>query len=160
MAADVAVGDAVAIVTECGASSDIRQLVINKLEVNGGLIVKGDQYNVGQAGAVGPGARASDMTLVQGSSSISSSDDLSALAGELGELRTALRDVSTDPEHDVAMGIVAQAELKAKNGDDAGVANELSALKRLGQAGHWVLTAAAGIGTGLATAAIQSALGL
>ena len=153
----VRVDDAVEVLDRCGTPERWRNLVIEKLEINGGLVVGGDQYNVGQAGAVGPGARAQHMTFVQASNPAT---DTAVLADELERLRAHLRTLVETPEHDAALGLVAQAELRAKEGDADGAMEQLSAFKRLGSAGRWVLAAATTIGTTVAAAAIKGALGI
>ncbi|MGI9099449.1 MAG: hypothetical protein ACR2H2_13340 [Solirubrobacteraceae bacterium] len=143
-----------------GTSPEIRRLVIEKIEINGGLVVGGDQYNVGQAGAVGPRASARDMTFVQGASSVPPMNDPAVLGAELERLRTHLQADADGSEHDAALKIVAQAELKAKDGDGQAAVEQLSALRRLGNAGRWALTATTTIGTTVAAAALKDALGL
>ena len=148
--------DAIDVLDRCGAPERWRTLVIEKLEINGGLAVGGDQYNVGQAGAVGPGARAHDMTFVYSNTAI----DTAALGDELARLRAYLRAQAETPEQDAALGVVAHAELKAKEGDADGAIEQLSAFRRLGDAGRWVLEAATTIGTTVAAAALKGALGV
>jgi hypothetical protein len=138
-----------------------RKLVTQKIEIiNIGGVVGGDQYNVGQAAAVGPGAKAQNTTLVQGASSISAVNDPAALASDLERLRLELKQAAQSTEHDAALGILADAELTAKAGDADAAVKKLSALGYLASAGHWVLNTAATIGTTVAEAAVKSALGL
>jgi hypothetical protein len=118
------------------------------------------EYHVGQAAAVGPNAHAHDMIFTQEIGVATSIPDPVILAAELERLRLYLRSRATEPEHDAALGILAQAELKAKDGDGEGAAKELAALKRLRSAGRWVFTTATAIGTGVAAAVLKNALGL
>ena len=114
----------------------------------------GDCYTVGQAGAVGPGAHAHDLTFNQLWSQSVQFIDLQALATELSILRPHLRQEAVKPEHDVAIGAVANAEMAAKEGDGP------KTLEWLGKAGEWALDNAAKIDVEVATAALKTALGL
>ena len=124
------------------------------MNFRGGMQIVGDTYNAGQVGAQGPGAHAHDMTFNQLWSQSGRSIDLQALAGELSTLRQHLRQEAVEPEHDVAIGAVANAEVAAKEG------NGPKTLEWLGKAGNWTLDNAAKIGVGVATAALKTALGL
>lgn len=116
---------------------------------------QGDIYHIpGQAGAIGPGAHAHDMTFNQLWNQSSHSMDLQALATELAMLRQHLRRVAVEPNHDVAIGAVAEAEMAAKAGNGPKV------LEWLSKAGQWVLDNAEKIGVGVATAALKTAFGL
>jgi len=114
----------------------------------------GDKYIAGQVGAQGPGAHAHDMTFNQLWSQSGQSIDLQALAIELSTLRPHLRQEAVEPEHDVAVGAVANAEVAAKEG------NGPKTLEFLSKAGQWTLDNATKIGVGIATAALKTALGL
>jgi len=107
-----------------------------------------DTYNIsGQAGAVGPGAHAHDMTFQQNQAG---GLDLPKLAEELGRLRKAMKDSATGtPEQDKA---VADAEDAATKGD------EPTTLRYLKSAGTWTLGFAQKIGVGLAVEAIKKAM--
>jgi uncharacterized protein YjbI with pentapeptide repeats len=130
-----------------------RLLGSGHTNVYGDLTV-GDKYIAGQVGAQGPSAHAHDMTFNQLWSQSGRSIDLQALAAELSTLRRHLRQEAVEPEHDVAVGVVANAEVAAKEG------NGPKALEWLGKAGKWTLDNAVKIGVGVATAAIKTALGL
>ena len=119
-----------------------------------GDITMGDEYNVGQAGAVGPNAYAENMSFQQIGGNIERSMDLAALAGELATLRQAMKREATEPEHDAAVGEVAKAEQAAKAQDSSKVAESLKA------AGKWALDAATKVGTTLAAEALKESLGL
>jgi hypothetical protein len=111
-----------------------------------------DIYNIRQAAAVGPGARADNVTINQFSFE---SADARQLAEELATLRAELRRRSTsEAEHDLAIGEVASAEIAAGNGDMR------SARAHLARAGRWALDVATSIGTTLASAAIKAAMGI
>jgi hypothetical protein len=120
----------------------------------GGEHTRGDKYIAGQVGAQGPGAHAHDMTFNQLWSQSGHSIDLQALAMELTTLRRHLRQEAVEPEHDIAIGAVANAEVAAKEG------NGPRTLEWLGKAGKWTLDNAVKIGVGVATAALKTALGL
>ena len=107
-----------------------------------------DIYNVEQAGAVGPNARANNVTMNQFSA------DAQPLISELAILRAELKKRSTSAEHDLVIGELAHAELAAGNGDQPSVR------KHLARAGKWALDVATSIGTTLASAAIKAAMGI
>ncbi len=110
-----------------------------------------DIYNVGQAAAVGPGARADYPTMIQFSIE---GADAQQLVSELAILRAELKKRSTNAEHDLVIGEVAYAELAVGKGDTPSVR------KHLAQAGKWALDVATSIGTTLASAAIKAAMGI
>jgi hypothetical protein len=111
-----------------------------------------DTYNVQGAAAVGPGATAKDVTINQMWQTLEN-NDTERLANELDILRAKLKDCATDPEHDLAIGEVASAQIAAKGGDGP------SAMKHLARAGTWALDTATTIGTTLAAAALKAAMG-
>jgi hypothetical protein len=117
-------------------------------------LVMGDEYTVGQAGVVGPGGHAHDMTFNQIWNQAGSDIDLSVLASELSELRARLKEEAMDPDHDIAVGEVASAERAAREGDGPTV------LEHLAKAGQWALDVATRIGVPVAVAALKTALGL
>ncbi len=117
-------------------------------------LTMGDNYKVGQAMAVGPGAQASHGTFRQVWNDVSGKIDLAQLAAELATLRTALRAEPTSAEQDVAIGAIAQAETAAIARDGPG------ALAHLRTASKWVLGVAEKIGVGVAAGAIKTAFGL
>jgi hypothetical protein len=121
---------------------------------NIGEWIMGDKYTVGQAGAVGLSSHAHDMTFNQIWNHASSSIDLSILANELTQLRTKLKEQSTEPEHDVAVGEIACAEVAANKGDGPTV------MKHLAKAGKWALDVATKIGIPVAAEALKKAIGL
>lgn len=82
----------------------------------------GDQYNVGQAGAVGPNAHAHDMTFNQIGGNIERRMELSALASELMTLREAMSREAQETGHYIVLGEVAKAEEAAKANDSSKVA--------------------------------------
>jgi hypothetical protein len=121
-------------------------------DINIGGKTMGDKYEVGQAGAVGPNAHAHDMTFQQ----IWSQSDihLPTLAAELSQLRSAMRQEVNTPEHDIAIGQIAEAEAAAANGDGP------KALEHLKKSGKWAFDVATKIGVGVATAALKTSLGI
>lgn len=125
-----------------------------KVHHDKGDIVMGDKYEIGQAGAVGPGAHAHDMTFNQIWNQVGGDIDLPHLAEELVALRQEMKKEATEPEHDIAIGAIATAEQMAKTGDGP------KTLATLKTAGKWALGVAEKIGVGLAVAAIKSSLGM
>jgi len=111
---------------------------------------KGDTFNIhGQAGAVGPGARAERNTFQQ----IQAGIDLPKLAEELGRLRNAMKDeASGTREQDKAIGVVADAEEAAAKGDGP------AALQYLMSAGKWTFGIAEKIGVAVAIEALKRAM--
>jgi hypothetical protein len=114
----------------------------------------GDQYKAGQAGAMGPGAYAHDMTFNRVWNENKDNIDMPALAAQLSTLRLKLKDEATGPEHYSSMGAVASAETCAKKGDGE------DALEHLAKAGKWALGIAEKIGVPVATEALKKAIGL
>jgi hypothetical protein len=134
---------------------DIRKNILHKVEKYLGsraTIIMGDQYIVGQAGAVGPGAHAQNMTFTQIGSQIERSIDLSQLADELSKLHQAMKEEATEADHDIAVGDVAKAEQAAKAKEAPKVAEYLKS------AGKWALDVATKIGTPLAIEALKQAI--
>ena len=120
----------------------------------GGVYMSNDRYEIGQAGAVGPGAHAKNMTFNQIWNKSSAGIDVQQLARELASLREALGKKATDADHFVALGSLAAAEKAAQSGDGP------KALEHLKSAGVWVWDVGTKIGIGVATAAAKSALGI
>jgi len=114
----------------------------------------GDNYSAGQAGAMGPGAIASDMTFQQIWNQVQGSVDLPQLARELATLQAALCSEAKEPDHDMAIGAIAAASTAAKQGNGA------KALEYLKKAGTWALDVATKIGTDIAAAALKSSMGI
>lgn len=120
----------------------------------GGVYMSNDRYEIGQAGAVGPGAHAENMVFNQIWNKSAQQIDLQQLALELTSLREALSKEASKQDHYIALGSVAAAEKAAQNGDGP------KALEHLKTAGAWVWDVGTKIGIGVATAAAKSALGL
>lgn len=116
--------------------------------------IMGDQYNIGQAGAVGPNAHAHDMTFNQIGSQIETSMDLSQLADALSNLRKAMSQEANEAEHHIAIGEIAKAEQAARAKDSSKVAEYLRS------AGKWAFDFASKIGASLAAEAIKIAMGM
>lgn len=114
----------------------------------------GDNYhNTGQAGAIGRASHAEKM-IFQQAVLPAQQIDLGALARELIELRKAMRDQASDPDHDIAIGKIAAAQQAAESGDSSG------AIEHLKAAGKWALDVSTKIGGDVAAAALKVALGL
>jgi len=111
-----------------------------------------DQYNVGQAGAVGPGSHAHDMTFNQIWQKLGSEIPLAQLPSQLSALRHEMKKAATEPDQDIAVAEVAKAEIAAKAGDGPTV------LKALKSAGNWALEIAKKIGVELAAKLIMAAI--
>lgn len=139
--------------TRSSVNVTVSPNIVNVANANGGIGVSGDHYEVGQAGAVGAGATAHGMQFTQFWNKISPDTDLSVLATELTTLRGAMRERAIEPGHDLSLAEVTQAQLAAADGDGP------RALSHLARAGKWALGIASAIGTGVAAAAIKSALG-
>lgn len=122
-----------------------------------GEIKVGDNYQAGQAGAMGPQAHAENMSFNQRSQQAQDSIDLPTLANELAKLRAAIKSDASAPDAaatDVAAGTLAQAEQAAKGGDRQKVFEQLK------QVGKWVLDVGTKIGAEVAVKAIESAIGV
>jgi hypothetical protein len=113
----------------------------------------GDTYNVQGAGAVGPHANVSHVTITQSWQSLEN-QDTRLLARELAVLRAELKVRATSAEQDLATGEVASAQLAAEKGDGP------SAMAHLARVGRWALDVATTIGTTVASAAIKAAMGI
>jgi hypothetical protein len=100
------------------------------------------------------------MTFVQTWNQMAGDISLPELASELDTLRQHLRGTASDPEHDVAIAALAEAEIAAKEGDGPKALERLSALRRVGGAAKWAVGAATSIGTAVAAQALKTALGL
>jgi hypothetical protein len=79
---------------------------------------------------------------------------LQCLSEELQRLRSALKQHSEQPAHDLEIGAIAEAEIHASKSDGPLV------LKALAKTGKWSLSIAEKIGVGVAVTAIKSSLGL
>ena len=116
---------------DAGAQAEIERLAERHLR-GSGLVVHAtslevnmrDSYHVGQAGAVGPGANASDMTFHQTLNQTPL--ELEALAKELRDLADHLRKEAKTPEDQETIGTVLAAQLAAEQGDGPKAAAYLS----------------------------------
>ena len=114
----------------------------------------GDTYSAGQAGAIGPGATASQLTFQQVWAQLQGSTSVEELAKQLGALRMAMRSAASEPEHELSIGAVAAAEAAAKAGDG------VRTLEYLKKAGNWALDVATKIEVNIASSALKGSLGL
>jgi hypothetical protein len=128
-------------------TASVQQFFVERMHM-------GDNYSAGQAGAMGPGAQASNMTFQQIWNQTQGSLDLPKLARELATLQTTLRAEAKNPEHEIAIGAVAAAEASAKQGNGA------KTLEYLKKAGSWAFDTATKIGAEIAAAALKSSMGL
>jgi hypothetical protein len=114
----------------------------------------GDQYNINQAGAVGPNSTASNNTFNQLNNSLPENTDYEKLTTELFELRQSLLPKAKLPEHYIAIGELTKAEEASRSKDGNTV------IKSLVAAGKWVLDAAKDIGTDVLTEVIKNQIGV
>ena len=114
----------------------------------------GDTYSAGQAGAIGPGATASQISFQKVWAQLQGSASVEELAKELGALRTAMRSAASEPEHELSIGAVAAAQAAAEEGDG------VRTLEYLKKAGNWALDVATKIGLNIASFALKGSLGL
>lgn len=116
-------------------------------------IVMGDNYSAGQAGAMGPHSKASNMTFQQIWQQSQSDIDLGRLSSELATLRKAMRKEAEEPSHDKAVAEIGSAEEAAQKGEGPVV------LQHLKNAGQWALDVATKIGVSVASEALKKSLG-
>lgn len=114
----------------------------------------GDVYIIQQAGAVGPNARAQDVSLEHIGTLISKDIDLQTLAVELADLQEIAKKQGDHKEKQREFGSLASAEEAAKERNGIGVVEHLRI------AGKWGLNIANGAGCSLAATAIAKAIGL
>jgi hypothetical protein len=115
-----------------------------------GVRVMGDQYNIsGQAGAVGPGAKAEANTFNQMNQDI----DVQVLAKELEQLSQHLAADAGDPEKKEDIATIVLAKNAAQRGDKG------KALELLSSVGKWVIDATTQVGTSLIAAIFQKQMG-
>lgn len=136
----------------CSLSSPhVNQIILNQN-------FSGGQYNIaGQAGAVGPNAKAESNIFTQVNQALvqeAGDLDLPALSMELAKLRTLMRKRATEVEHDQAVAYIGAAEISAKKQDVAGT------LENLRRSGRWALDTANKTGFSVAVKAIQTAISL
>lgn len=113
----------------------------------------GDQYNIKQAGAVGPNSTASNNTFNQLNNSLPADTDYKKLTKELFELRQTLLPKANLPQHYIAISELSKAEEASKTKDGNIV------IKSLISAGKWVLDAAKDIGTDVLAEVIKKHIG-
>lgn len=133
---------------------DLLSPHVRNATINIGEVHVGDKYTAGQAGAMGPGAHATNMTFQQIWNQFGQGINLEALSSELEKLRAAMKADSTTPEHEVALAEVAKAQQAAQKKDGPGIIRHLKA------AGKWAFDVSTKIGTALATVALKAALGM
>ena len=139
---------------------DIRHQIFRKVEerINQEITVlmEGDQINIRDSqGVITAGRSATAYGIVFNQWQRAAPEmNLESLTKELETLRSQLKAEAKDAEHDAAVGAVAQAETAAKAGDGP------QAFQYLAKAGKWALDVATKIGTPLAIAALQKALGM
>jgi hypothetical protein len=139
------------------SEGDVDEVVDRRVFHNCTVIedsVMRDSFQAGQAGAMGPNAKAEKMTFIQVLRDAIGDCSLAELAKELERLRLTMLAEAKNAEQDAAVASVAEAEVAAKSGDAKGV------LGHLKNAGRWALDAATSIGTAVAAKAIEKAMGL
>lgn len=122
--------------------------------IQGDIKMSRDQYNVGQAGSVGPESKAENMTFNQIQLNRQNSIEAHKLGAELSQLREALATSAKSSEQYVEIGVIAEAETAAREGD------KTKAFERLKKVGKWSLDTATAIGTRVAAEAIKISLGM
>jgi hypothetical protein len=110
--------------------------------------------NKGQVGAIGNNNIVKDNVFNQIWQKNESEFDLNLLSKELSKLRSSLREHAETPEHDMAIGEIASAEVLAKKSDGPGM------LEHLKKAGKWSLQIAEKIGVPIAVEALKKSMGL
>lgn len=125
----------------------------NYFNISGGLTLK-KYINNGQVASMGDDSNVHHNQFNQTWNENQEKIDLNILNKELEVLRRKLIDIATSPEHFSEIGVIAKAEIEAKNGDGSNV------LKTLSQAGKWSLDIAKKIGISVATTAIKTSLGV
>ena len=136
---------------------EMRRNVFHKIKeyVKTQIIYMGDNINVsgGQGNVIGRGAISQANVFNQWNNSAEDMN-LEALSKELETLRAKLKAEASAPEHDAAVGAVAQAQVEAKKGNGA------KAFEYLAQAGKWTLDVAKTVAVPVATQALKAAIGL
>ena len=118
-----------------------------------GELNMGDSYAAGQAGAMGPNAHAHDISFHQINAEQLGQLDMRTLAVELSSLRREMKQLATEPEHDIAVGQIAAAETAVKKGETS------TLLGHLKSAGKWAFDVATKIGVNVASEAIKRSMG-
>lgn len=127
---------------------------IHQVENNAPMNDKGDTINnSGQIASTGRNSDVHDNTFILGDNRLNEIN-LAALSEELAALRAELRKEVPNPtaEQDSELGALAQAEVEAKNGNQAGT------LQHLRRTGKWALTVAERIGVALVAAILKDSI--
>lgn len=135
-----------------GSKSTIVQIIKNYEHQE--ISVSGDNYEVGQAGAVGPAAHAHDNTFVQHNLTLPSDIDLPALVLQLERVRKAMHEEVDTPEQYLEIAEIGLAEKAAQANDGSKV------MAHLAKAGKWALEIATKIGSDLVVALLTQAGGV
>lgn len=131
----------------------LRQAV-NFVVKQGDFHMSGDIYNTRNAGAVGPGATATNTTIAENYGAVLQGTDLPTLANQLEQLKQEMRKQAQDTTQFEAITAVSGAQ-------DAARANQPSAvIEKLKSAGSWAPDIATKIGVSVAAEAIKKASGL
>lgn len=116
-----------------------------------------DIYNVsGQAGAIGPNSKAENNTFVQSVGQVQSID-LAVITDQLKTVRKAMSDrlsPGSTAEQYSQIGRIAEAQLAAEKGDQAGV------MQHLKNAGSWAQTVAKEVGAEVIAKLIAHLMGI
>jgi hypothetical protein len=113
----------------------------------------GDQYNINQAGAVGPNSIAKKNTFNQANYHLPENTNYDELASELEKLKKSLIEKATSPDHYTAISEVTKAEEASKLKDGNKV------VKSLLTAGKWVFNTATDIGVNIVAEIINKQMG-
>jgi hypothetical protein len=129
-------------------SETVRSIFVKELFM-------GDKnINYGHAGSIGRQSTGTITNYGQVWQQMKDTVDLNALATELAELRSSLRQKAKTVDEDKAVASVAEAESEARKGDGPG------ALEKLARAGTWALGVAKEIGVALAAEFLKKSLGM
>jgi hypothetical protein len=143
--------EAVTAISEAEVDAAVEHKVYNQCTVVEGAAVR-DVYQAGQAGAMGPGAKAENINFIQILRDAIGSASLLDLAKELEALRGSMLAEAKTAEQDEAVAAVANAEDAAKKGDAKGVMTYLAA------GGKWVGEMVGKVGSEVLAKVIEKAV--
>lgn len=128
----------------------------NKTEISEskGVFIMNNYVNNGQAGAVGPNANVSGNVFTQQKNSFLDTIDLKQLQDQLNTLRIHLKKIAKEPDDDIAVAKIAEAQKLCDEG------NHDKIIEKLKSCGKWAFDQAMTIGTSVAATALANAMGL
>ena len=131
-----------------------RSSLTQHIFISGGINIMRDQYNVKQAGAVGPGSHSENSTFNNVIQNDGDTLNFIQLTEELQLLRQRMVNEAKVADEFVAIGEIAKAEICASKKDTVGLQEHLKV------AGKWAFDAATQIGTSLTAELIKKSIGL